>query len=57
MFCPPYKKECVNEKETELKGENDMFKKDYSAIYNKENRDYMLAGLFLFWFLMLIAAL
>lgn len=34
-----------------------MFRKEYSAIYNKEHRDYMLAGLFLFWFLMLIAAL
>lgn len=34
-----------------------MFKKEYSAIFNKVHRDYMLAGLFLFWFLMLIAAL
>ena len=40
-----------------MKGEMMMFKKEYSAIYNKENRDYMLAGLFLFWFFMLIAAL
>lgn len=34
-----------------------MFKKEYSAIFNKENRNYMFAGLFLFWFIMLIAAL
>ena len=34
-----------------------MFKKDYSAIFNEEHRNYMLGGLFLFWFLMLIAAL
>lgn len=34
-----------------------MFRKEYSAIFNKEHRDNMLAGLFLFWFIMLIAAL
>ena len=57
MFCPPYKNKCVNEKETSRKEKMMMFKKEYSAIYNKENRNYMFAGLFLFWFLMLIAAL
>jgi len=56
MFCPPYKKECVNEKETELKGEMMMFKKEYSAIFNKEHRNYMLAGLFLAWIVLALMA-
>ena len=39
-----------------LKGENDMFKKVYSAIYNKEHRNYMLAGLFLTWIVLALMA-
>ena len=39
-----------------LKGENDMFKKEYSAIYNKENRNYKFAGLFLFWIVLALMA-
>ena len=40
----------------QLERRNDMFKKEYSAIYNKEHRDYMLAGLFLFWIVLALMA-
>ena len=33
-----------------------MFKKEYSAIFNKENRNYMLAGLFLAWIVLALMA-
>ena len=33
-----------------------MFKKDYSAIFNKEHRNYMFAGLFLFWIVLALMA-
>lgn len=33
-----------------------MFKKEYSAIFNKEHRDYMLAGLFLAWIVLALMA-
>ena len=56
MFCPPYKNKCVNEKETSRKEKMMMFRKEYSAIYNKENRNYMLAGLFLFWIVLALMA-
>ena len=39
-----------------MKGENNMFKKEYSAICNKENRNYMLAGLFLTWIVLALMA-
>ena len=33
-----------------------MFKKEYSAIYNKEHRDNMLAGLLLSWIVLALMA-
>ena len=33
-----------------------MFRKEYSAIFNKENRNYMFAGLFLFWIVLALMA-
>ena len=33
-----------------------LFKKEYSAIFNKENRNYMFAGLFLFWIVLALMA-
>ena len=33
-----------------------MFKKEYSAIFNKEHRNYMLGGLFLFWIVLALMA-
>ena len=56
MFCPPYKKECVNEKETTRKEKMMMFNKEYSAIFNKEHRNYMFAGLFLTWIVLALMA-
>lgn len=33
-----------------------MFKKEYSAIYNKEHRNYMFAGLLLSWIVLALIA-
>ena len=33
-----------------------MFKKEYSAIFNKESRNYMLGGLFLIWIVLALMA-
>lgn len=33
-----------------------MFRKEYSAIFNKENRNYMLGGLFLTWIVLALMA-
>ena len=40
----------------QLERRKDMFKKEYSAIYNKENRNYMFAGLFLVWIVLALMA-
>lgn len=33
-----------------------MFRKEYSAIFNKEHRNYMFAGLFLAWIVLALMA-